>query len=157
MPTVLRRPDAPAPARPAPGPGLAVRPTFPQSGTGAGIDAHALAAAAGVAGPARRLSAALAGLLLAALATGLTAPPAWAADEPDAATLYELHCATCHGPDGRPVLPGAPDFRRPDTLARPNGVLMRAIREGKGAMPAYYGVLSDAQMRQIVNHLRRFH
>lgn len=71
------------------------------------------------------------------------------------AELYTLHCAACHGEGGRPVLAGTPDFTRPDALMRPDGLLIRVIREGRGAMPAYYGVLSDAEMRQLVAHLRR--
>lgn len=97
-----------------------------------------------------------ASVLTVLLLQGLLAAPSRAAEPIDPAALYETHCAACHGRDGRGVLPGSPDFRRPDTLAKPNGVLMRAIRDGKGAMPAYYGVLNDAETRRVVDYLRRF-
>jgi mono/diheme cytochrome c family protein len=104
----------------------------------------------------RRAMAVPAALLFAGPLLVLQAAPAAAAEAQSPATLYETHCSACHGPDGRGVLPGAPDFRRPDALAKPNRTLVRAIRDGKGTMPAYYGVLNDSEMRRLVDYLRRF-
>jgi len=70
------------------------------------------------------------------------------------ADLYRRHCTSCHGSDGRPVLPAAPDFSRPTALLKPDLTLLAAIRGGRGAMPAYSGILRDREILDIVAHLR---
>jgi cytochrome c6 len=77
-----------------------------------------------------------------------------AADVIKGADLYKQHCAGCHGGDGRPVMPMAPDFSRPTALLKPDLALLGAIRDGKGAMPAYQGLLRDRDILDIVAHLR---
>ena len=77
-----------------------------------------------------------------------------AADVLAGADLYLLHCVACHGADGRPVLPVAPDFSRPTALLKPDLALLATIRTGSGAMPAYAGLLRDRQILDIVAHLR---
>jgi cytochrome c6 len=77
-----------------------------------------------------------------------------AADVIKGADLYKQHCAGCHGGDGRPVMPTAPDFSRPTALLKPDLALLGAIRDGKGAMPAYQGLLRDRDILDIVAHLR---
>ncbi len=85
----------------------------------------------------------------------LAAPlSAGAADVMKGAELYRQHCAGCHGGDGRPVMPMAPDFSRPNALLKPDLTLLDAIRAGKGAMPAYRGQLRDRDILDIVAHLR---
>jgi mono/diheme cytochrome c family protein len=77
-----------------------------------------------------------------------------AADVVQGATLYRQHCAGCHGGNGRPVMPMAPDFTRPASLLKPDLALLAAIRTGRGAMPAYQGQLRDRDILDIVAHLR---
>lgn len=84
------------------------------------------------------------------LATG----SASAADIQRGGTLYSTHCAVCHGANGTPVLPGAPNFRRMDGLMRPDMQLMTSIRNGKGAMPGYFGVLRDREILDVIAYLR---
>lgn len=84
----------------------------------------------------------------------LAAAPAGAADVLRGADLYQRHCAHCHGGSGRPVMPTAPDFARPGVLFKPDPVLLESIRGGRGAMPAYQGVLRDREILDIVAHLR---
>ena len=84
----------------------------------------------------------------------LLPPDGRAADIQRGAELYRLHCATCHGGDGQPLLPGATDFARPTSLLKPDLALLGVIRAGKGAMPAYQGQLRDREMLDIVAHLR---
>lgn len=92
-------------------------------------------------------------VLLAALVLG-AAPAAQSADVLQGADLYRRHCAACHGGDGRPVMPTAPDFSRPGALLKGDPVLLGAIRAGRGAMPAYQGLLRDREILDIVAHLR---
>lgn len=89
------------------------------------------------------------------VAAALLAP--WAvraADVMQGAQLYRQHCTGCHGGDGRPVMPMAPDFSRPAALLKPDLALLGAIRGGRGAMPAYVGQLRDREILDIVAHLR---
>ena len=70
------------------------------------------------------------------------------------ARCIRLHCAMCHGPRGEPVWPGAPDFRRPGSLMKTDAQLLGLLRQGRGVMPAYLGVLRDREMYDLVAHLR---
>jgi cytochrome c6 len=90
----------------------------------------------------------LAGAL--ALAAGGTS----AADVQRGAALYATHCAVCHGVNGAPVMPGAPNFRRMEALMRPDAQLMTAIRSGKGAMPGYFGILREREIQDVVAYTR---
>ena len=80
--------------------------------------------------------------MLAAAAWAACVGGAMAADVQRGSTIYSTHCTICHGADGTPVMPGAPNFRRMESLIRPDSQLLTAIRNGKGPMPAYYGVTS---------------
>ena len=91
-------------------------------------------------------------MLLAALV--LAAGNAGAADIRRGGTLYASHCAVCHGANGTPVMPGAPNFRRLDGLMRPDMQLMIAIRNGKGAMPGYFGVLREREILDVIAFMR---
>lgn len=93
-----------------------------------------------------------AGIVAAVLLAAATC--AGAADITRGATLYATHCAACHGGNGTPVLAGAPNFRRMDSLMRPDLQLLAAIRSGKGAMPGYLGVLRDREILDVVAFLR---
>lgn len=77
-----------------------------------------------------------------------------AADIQRGAALYSTHCAVCHGSSGAPVMPGAPNFRRIESLMRPDMHLLAVIRNGKGAMPGYFGVLRDREILDVIAHLR---
>lgn len=89
-----------------------------------------------------------------AAALVLMAGGAGAADIQKGRTLYATHCAICHGQDGTPVLPGAPNFRRMEALMRPDMQLMMAIRTGKGAMPGFFGVLREREILDVIAYLR---
>lgn len=82
------------------------------------------------------------------------AASAHAADVNKGAELYRRHCANCHGGDGKPVMPMATDFSKPNAMLKPDLTLLAAIRNGKGAMPAYQGLLRDHDILDIVAHLR---
>ncbi len=86
---------------------------------------------------------------------GLVGPGDAAASDPlRGAELYRQHCITCHGANGRPMLPGAPDFSRPTALLMPDMTLLSKIRDGRGGMPGYAGLLRDRDILDLVSHLR---
>ena len=51
-------------------------------------------------------------------------------------------------------MPGAPNFRRMESLMRPDMQLLAAIRNGKGAMPAYFGVLREREILDVIAFMR---
>jgi cytochrome c6 len=94
---------------------------------------------------------------IAALLCGLAllaAGNAQAADVSRGRSTYTTHCAVCHGADGNPVMPGAPNFRRMESLMRPDMQLLVSIRQGKGTMPGFFGVLRDRDILDVVAYLR---
>jgi cytochrome c6 len=93
------------------------------------------------------------GILLAGL-LALGGGSAAAADINKGGTLYATHCAACHGANGTPVMPGTPNFRRMEALMKPDMQLMTVIRNGKGVMPGYFGVLRDREILDVVAYLR---
>jgi cytochrome c6 len=94
-------------------------------------------------------------LVAAAAGIGLLASPVVRASDPlRGADLYQKHCAYCHGNNGRPVLPLAPDFSRQERLLQPDLALLTAIRNGRGAMPAFQGALRDRDILDVIAHLR---
>jgi mono/diheme cytochrome c family protein len=99
----------------------------------------------------------------------------------DAATValgrkvYDLHCATCHGAQlqGQPNwrerdatgrLPAPPHDRTGHTWHHPDDVLFRLTKHGVAkaanlkdyvsAMPAYEGVLSDAEIVAVLSYIK---
>lgn len=94
------------------------------------------------------------GMAAAAAVLALCGTPAGAADINRGASLYATHCALCHGANGNPVMPGAPNFRRMETLMRPDMQILPAIKNGKGAMPGFFGILRDQEILDVVAYLR---
>ncbi len=79
---------------------------------------------------------------------------AQAADVFKGRDLYLRHCESCHGGDGRGVLPSAPDFSRGQRLLRSDLDLLRSLRAGKGVMPSYQGILSTNEALDVIAYLR---
>jgi cytochrome c6 len=79
---------------------------------------------------------------------------AHAADIQKGGALYATHCKSCHGVGGNPVMPMAPNFRRMERLMQPDMQLMASIRAGKGAMPAFFGVLREREILDVIAYLR---
>ena len=71
--------------------------------------------------------------------------------------LYASYCASCHGQNGTPLWPGTPDFKRSTSLLRPDAQLVSVIRQGKGAMPAYVGIIKERELLDLVAYLRTMH
>jgi mono/diheme cytochrome c family protein len=74
--------------------------------------------------------------------------------------LFQTHCAVCHGPKGQGDGPAAAALTpRPDNLAvmagqHPAGDLAWKIANGRGAMPAWKGILTEPQIWDLVNFLK---
>lgn len=81
----------------------------------------------------------------------------YAADTNKGAVIYATHCASCHGVSGISVMTGAPNFSQSEGLMSSDGALLISIRNGKVAMPAYRGVLSDQDILNVIAYLRTFH
>ena len=92
----------------------------------------------------------------------------------DGAALYMRHCASCHGADleGQPEwrrrksdgrLPAPPHDDSGHTWHHDDALLLRIVREGMvpphapdgyaSDMPAFAGVLSDAEIRAVLDHI----
>jgi mono/diheme cytochrome c family protein len=106
---------------------------------------------------------ALAGAVIALLLVPLPESPP--GPEPGR-TLYQAHCATCHGADGRGdswrarlllLRPG--NLAGPEMGGLPDGYLEDVIRHGgstfgKPGMPSFGHTLGDAEIRALVAYLR---
>ena len=79
---------------------------------------------------------------------------AYAADPAKGSELYALHCATCHGVSGVSLMPGAPNFSKNEGLMSPDGALLISIQNGRGAMPAYRGILNAQDTLDVISYLR---
>ena len=93
-------------------------------------------------------------ILLFVLIAAITMNTATAADYFNGREVYEMYCQTCHGIGGKSMEPGTPDFSSGDTLFRPDSDLFAQIRQGKGVMPAYRGMLTDSEIRDVISYLR---
>lgn len=76
-------------------------------------------------------------------------------------TLFEKHCALCHGPHGRGdglEIAGATvaDLSSPATQRKLNVDLLRTIHEGRPGkvMPSWKGRLSDRQLHDLLAYIR---
>jgi cytochrome c6 len=51
-------------------------------------------------------------------------------------------------------MPDAPSFALGENLLQPDSSLLTSIKNGKNAMPAYEGILSDSDILDVVVYLR---
>ena len=80
----------------------------------------------------------------------------------DASSVFNSKCASCHGKDGRArSLHGKHEHARDLTSAEwqdsvSDERIYNSISNGKGKMPAFKKKLSDTQIDELVNYVRRF-
>lgn len=103
-----------------------------------------------------RLSRIAATLAVAVLAAGYS-NELLAADTIKGRQIYASYCVSCHGDNGRSVMPGAPNLGRGEALLRPDATLLASIRAGKNAMPAFQGMLSDRDILDVIAYVRTLH
>jgi mono/diheme cytochrome c family protein len=85
------------------------------------------------------------------------AMPAFAAGTGEAD--YKAKCASCHGADGLAATPMGKmfkiaSFKDPAQVKLSDAELIASTTKGKGKMPAYAGKLTDAQIKDVVAHIR---
>jgi mono/diheme cytochrome c family protein len=85
--------------------------------------------------------------------------PARAAEQDAGAQPFQVHCAMCHGPDGRgdTVIgksAGIPDLHSADVQKQSDAYLAEFIADGKGVMPPFKNSLSSDQINTLVAHVR---
>ncbi len=76
----------------------------------------------------------------------------------DGNTLYDEHCASCHGEDGKGLLPNARDFGDVDYMrGETPAEFYTVITEGRGdEMPAFGDVLTSDERWDVVFYVWRF-
>ena len=75
------------------------------------------------------------------------------------ADTYKSKCQMCHAADGSGSTPAgkstkAVPFSAPDIVSKSDADLVAITKNGKGKMPAYAGKLTDAQITDVVAHIR---
>jgi len=79
----------------------------------------------------------------------------------DTASVYNSKCASCHGHDGRARSMHAKHEHARDLTSAEwqdsvsDERIYNSISNGKGKMPAFKKKLSDAQIDELVNYVRR--
>src|SRR5581483_1276562 len=106
-----------------------------------------------------KLSRALLGAALLALASYIPGFSAFSAPPPSGADTFKAKCAMCHGPDGAGNTPMGQrlkirDLRSPDVQKQSDADLTVIITNGKSPMPAYGKSLSAAEIRDLVAFIR---
>lgn len=100
-----------------------------------------------------------------AISLGATAEPSFTvlsypARLPSAALgrpLYQAHCASCHGADGKGVVPGARNFGDLDYMrGETPAFFYAAVTEGRGEMPSFRDSLTSDERWDVVFHVWRF-
>ena len=71
-------------------------------------------------------------------------------------SLYDNRCSGCHGVDGTPQVAAIPNFKMGQGLMKSDQQLLAIIQKGSGVMPGFKGVLSDAEIRDVIAHIRTF-
>jgi mono/diheme cytochrome c family protein len=92
--------------------------------------------------------------LVLAAALIAAAGPAHAADPGSGGALYDRYCASCHGFDGFPNLPGTPDFTRGESLLKSDRELIAAIRFGVLSMPGFEQTIDREGLIDVVFYIR---
>jgi len=78
----------------------------------------------------------------------------YAADPLLGGKLYQSHCINCHGANGAGEIPNVPDFSRGENLLQPDNALLETVKSGKGMMPAFRGMFTDDEIRDVIAYVR---
>ena len=94
--------------------------------------------------------------LLAVMTLFVLAESVMGADEREGRKVYDVHCATCHGVNGVSPDPMVPNFADGDALFLMDAELLQRIGDGNDTMPAFRGLLSAEEMRDVIAYIRTF-
>jgi mono/diheme cytochrome c family protein len=97
--------------------------------------------------------------VLVCLGAAVAGTPVRAAEQDAAEQSFQVHCAMCHGPDGKgdTVIgksAGIPDLHSPAVQQQSDEALAEFIANGKGTMPPFKNSLSGEQIHALVGHVR---
>lgn len=70
-------------------------------------------------------------------------------DTADGAMIYKKYCILCHGADGKLGLNGSKDITASQLTKEERMVL---IRNGKGAMTPFKGILSEEEIEAVADY-----
>jgi cytochrome c6 len=99
-------------------------------------------------------------VLIAGLLFASSMAQAESADIAEGQALYEKNCITCHGPKGHgdgpagKALKAANIFEELEEHKDDEHHILEEVMEGEGAMPAWKGVLSEAQVKNIFAYIK---
>ena len=93
-------------------------------------------------------------LVLHACVALCVAAPVRGADIERGAEVYQKHCARCHGASGKSTWPTAPNLARREGLMQGDAALLATLRKGRGAKPGYQGILTDADILNVIAYAR---
>jgi mono/diheme cytochrome c family protein len=74
------------------------------------------------------------------------------------ASVYKANCSTCHGLTGEADTPAgkalkAHSLKAPDVLEKSDAQLLEIAKKGKGQMPPWEDVLTDAQLMNVIAYI----
>lgn len=68
--------------------------------------------------------------------------------------IYDGNCQTCHGINGAPRYPGAPNFLRRERMEFSDAMLINSLRTGKNLCPSWRSTLTELDMADVVTYIR---
>lgn len=71
-------------------------------------------------------------------------------EEDPGQALFETRCASCHGPDGTAGIANAANLQ---TSTLNQEALLQIIANGRNAMPAFKGQLSEAELNSLARYV----
>lgn len=86
--------------------------------------------------------------------TSMLPQAASAADPANGQRIYLMHCAGCHGENGRSTNPNAPNLARSTGLNKPDAVLVDKVRSGSASMPPFFGILKENELYDVIGYVR---
>jgi mono/diheme cytochrome c family protein len=96
----------------------------------------------------------IASLLMICWLTACESQPAVNEDgSPDAGRLYNIHCASCHKPNGTGGISGAKNLL--ETKLDIEGI-KKVIRNGQGDMMPFSSILNDAEIEAVAQYVNGF-
>lgn len=88
------------------------------------------------------------------MAAVVTPAVAQSADMFKAKQNYDRFCAACHGFNGMSVMPDAPNLRLNQGLLQSDQAVIQKLKAGTSRKPPFMGMMSDAELTDLVGYIR---